>query len=252
VPEDNPFLAHPHVASAAGKELPVALPLSQKPAAFEGIIRGAHLVKTGAYDLTLPALLGPDNRFKSREELKALFAKAGLDGTKPVVLYCNTGALSAVYFYALQEVCGFQNIRMYDGSWQEWGVLTAFEPADGTFVRKDPVLTYPAAPAIQPAFWIFSAQNTFLEWDGKQFMSPGLVSAEVQKHLKPTGPLAGNLQWDTLHRSEHVVFRPSAAVNQPSHFQTFNKATDWPKVDLDPAFTGKAERIFKEDQAFTK
>jgi hypothetical protein len=57
---------------------------------------------------------------------------------------------------------------------------------------------------------------------------------------------------DTLHRSEHVVFRPSAAVNQPSHFQTFNKATDWPKVDLDPAFTGKAERIFKEDQAFTK
>ena len=252
VAEANPYLTHAHRTVAAGAEMPLALPLSQKPTAFEGIIRGAHLVKTGAYDITLPALLGPDNRFKSQDELKALFAKAGVDGTKPVVLYCNTGALSAVYFYALQEICGFKNIRMYDGSWQEWGALTAFEPADGTFVRRDPVLTYPAAPAIQPAFWIFSGENAYLEWDGKQFISQGLAASEVQKHLKPFGPLAGQLRWDTLHRSEHVVFRPSVGLNQPDHFQTFNKAADWPKVEVDPAFNGKADRIHLEDQAYVK
>ena len=252
VPEGNPFLAHPHAPAAGGKELPVALPLSQKPTAFEGIIRGAHLVKTGGYDITVPALLGPDNRFKSAEELRALFAKAGIDDTKPVVIYCNTGALSSAYIYALQEICGFKNIRMYDGSWQEWGVLTAFEPADGTFVRRDPVLTYPAAPALQPAFWIFSAQNAYLEWDGKQFVSAGLAPDEVKKHLKPSATLSGNLRWDTLHRSEHVVFRPMETVNQPAQFQTYNPATDWPLFDLQPEFKGKADLIRREDQAYSK
>ena len=251
VAETNPFLIHGHVTTAAGTEAPLALPLSQKPTAFEGIIRGAHLVKTGAYDITLPSLLGPDNRFKSADELKALFAKAGITGTKPVVLYCNTGALSAVYFYALQEICGFRNVRMYDGSWMEWGALAAFEPTDGTFVRRDPVLTYPAAPALQPAFWIFSGENTYLEWDGKQFVSPGFTPVEVKQHLKPFDLLQGQLRWDTLHRSEHVVFRPSASTNRPDHFQTYNPKTDWPKTDLH-AFEGQANRIQVEDKAYTK
>ncbi len=250
VPEDNPYLAHPHMTTAAGKELPVALPLSQKPTAFEGVIRGARLVKTGAYDITLPTLLGPDNRFKSPEELKALFAKAGVDGAKPVVLYCNTGAISSTYLYALQEICGFKNIRMYEGSWQEWGVLAAFEPADTTFVRRDPILTYPAAPALQPAFWIFSAPNAYLEWDGKQFVGTGLTPEDVRKHLKPSEAMSGNLRWDTLHRSEHVVFRPTETINQPAQFQTYNPATDWPMVDIQPTFQGTADRIRQEDSVY--
>ena len=252
VPETNPYLIHGHVTTAAGNEAPLALPLSQKPTAFEGIIRGAHLVKTGTYDITLPTLLGPDNRFKSASELKIIFAKAGITGTKPVVLYCNTGALSSVYFYALQEICGFKNARMYDGSWLEWGALAAFAPTDGTFVRRDPVLTYPAAPALQPAFWIFSAENVYLEWDGKQFVSPGFTPAAVKQHLKPLAPLDGQWRWDTLHRSEHVVFRPSASTNDPSRFQTYNPATDWPMVGIQPDFKGKADRIQAEDQAYTK
>jgi 3-mercaptopyruvate sulfurtransferase SseA len=252
VAETNAYLTHAHLTQASGLEMPLAIPIGQKPAAFDGIIRGAHLVKTGAYDLTLPALLAPDQRFKTPDELRTLFAKAGIDGARPVVIYCNSGALSSTYFYVLQELCGFKNIRMYDGSWQEWGVMTAFQPVDGTFVRKDPVLTYPSAPALQPAFWVFAGQNTYLEWDGQRFASPGLPSAEVQKHLKPFGALAGNLRWDTLHRSEHVVFRPSAGVNQPERFQTYNQATDWPKVQVNPAYQGKADRIRTEDHAFTK
>jgi 3-mercaptopyruvate sulfurtransferase SseA len=252
VDEANPFLTHAHLASPAGMEVPVALPLDQKPTAFDGFIRGAHLVKTATYDITLPALLGPDNRFKSREELRSLFAKAGIDGSRPVVIYCSTGALSSVYFFALQEICGFKNIRMYDGSWLEWGVLTAFQPADGTFVRKDPVLTYPAAPATQPAFWIFSGQNTYLEWDGKQFVSPGLTPDAVKQHLKLSAPLAGDLRWDTLHRSEHVVFKPTAEVNQPDRFQTYHEASDWPLAELSPDYQGKGDRIHSEDNAFTK
>ncbi len=252
VPEDNSFLAHGHLRAASGQEVPLAVPLSQKPTDFEGIIRGAHLVKTGAYDITLPSLLGPDNRFKSREELLALFAKAGIAGTKPVVLYCNTGALSAVYVYALQEICGFKQIRMYDGSWQEWGSLAAFEPADGTFVRHDPVLTLPKAPAPMPAFWIFTAENHPLEWDGHRFTSPGFSPVDVQKHLRPREPMNGQLRWDTLHRSEHVVFRPTEAVNDPGHFQTYHAETDWPLVDLHPGFQGRADRIRQEDEAYRK
>lgn len=226
-----------------------AIPIGAKSAAFEGIIKGAHLTKTPVYNITVPALVGPDNRYKSRKELLTLFAKAGIDGTKPVILYCNTGALSSFYFYALHEICGFKNVRMYDGSWTEWSNLTAFEPADTTYVRKDNQLVYPAYPSMMPALLLFDGRNNYLEWDGKKFVDAVTGKPAMLSQIKPGGSLKGNLRWDTLHRSEHVVFRPSATVNNPKQYQTYNSDTDWPEVDTLPEYLG-GDKIIVEDGSY--
>ena len=227
-----------------------AIPISIKSAAFEGIIKGAHLTKTAAYNITVPMLVSPDNRFKDKAELIALFAKAGIDGTKPIILYCNSGALSSFYFYALHEICGFTNVRIYDGSWMEWSNLTAFEPADATYVRKDNQLIYPGYPAMMPALYVFDGMNNYLEWNGKEFINAATGKPAPASQVKPGVNLQGNLRWDTIHRSEHIVFRPSATINDPKRYQTYNKDTDWPEVDTSPDYNGSADKIMAEDSSY--
>lgn len=227
-----------------------AIPISIKSAAFEGIIKGAHLTKTPAYNITVPMLVTPDNRFKSKAELLALFAKAGIDGTKPVILYCNSGALSSFYFYALHEICGFTNVRIYDGSWMEWSNLTAFEPADTTYVRKDSQLVYPGYPAMIPALYVFDGMNNYLEWDGGKFVNAATGKPVPASQVKPGGSLRGNPRWDTVHRSEHVVFRPSATINNPKQYQTYTSDTDWPVVETTPDYDGSADKIRAEDRSY--
>lgn len=240
----NPYVAM-NQSLASGK--PLLLPLSSKGASFEGIIKGARLVKDSSYNLSVQALVKQGNRFKTREELRGLFAKAGIDGSKPVVVYCNTGTMASFYFYVLHEAAGFENVRVYDGSWLEWGALTAYEPADTTYVRKDPNLLYPAFPAISPSIQIFSGANNYFEWNGSGFADLFSKKALTAAQIKPGGALKGNPKWDTVHRSERVVFRASAAVNNPKQQQTFNSDNDWPDVETTPDYTGKSEKIRKED-----
>jgi 3-mercaptopyruvate sulfurtransferase SseA len=254
IPLPNPFVAVHSVPSPSrnAPASPLSIPVGIKPADFEGMIKGAHLVKTAAYDITVPALVGPDNRFKSKEDLLALFAKAGIDGSKAVILYCNTGALSSFYFYALHEICGFRNVRIYDGSWMEWSILTAFEPVDATYVRRDIGMLYPAYPAMAPALPFFYGRNNYLEWDGKGLVDAASGASATPDQVKPGGSLNGKLRWDTVHRSEHVVFRPSEKVNDPKRYRTFNSDIDWPPVDTITDYEGKADRISAEDNAYSK
>jgi len=235
---------------ASGK--PVMIPLSSKGASFEGIIKGARLVKDRGYNLSVQALVKQGNRFKNREELRAIFAKAGIDGIKPVVVYCNTGTMAAFYFYVLHEACGFENVRVYDGSWLEWGALTAYEPADTTYVRKDPYILYPAFPALSPAVPIFSGQNNYFEWNGTGFVDTFSKAVLTASQIKSGGALKGNPRWDTLHRSEHIVFRASAAVNNPKQYQTYNSDSDWPDVDTMQDYIGKSNKISEQDLRYGK
>lgn len=239
----NPWLA----IHSTPSEKNFAIPLCVKGSAFEGIIKGAHLVKDPGYNITIPALVGPDNRYKSKAELLKLFAKAGIDGTKPVILYCNTGAVSSFYFYALHEICGFKDVRMYDGSWVEWGNLTAFEPADTTYVRRDVEMVYPAYPALVPGVAFFDGKNNYLEWDGNRLVDAVTGKPAAASQIKPGGDLKGNLRWDMVHRSEHVVFRASEKIQDPKQYKTYNSDTDWPDEDTVPDYAGSADKIRQED-----
>lgn len=247
----NPFVML-HIVKSPSGMAPIPIPIGGRSADFDGIIKGAHLIKSDAYNLTVPMLTLKDNRFKSRDELRALFAKAGIDGKKPVILYCNSGANSSFYFYALHEVAGFENVRMYDGSWQEWANLTAYEPADLTYVRHDVETLYPSWPAMNPAVMMFSGENSYMEWNGTTFVNTVTASPVTVKQIKAGGSLKGNTRWDTLHRSVHVVFRPSLGVNSVKDYKTYDPSYNWPDVDTIPDYKGVADKITAEDRVYPK
>jgi len=57
------------------------------------------------------------------DRLKATLEAAGLDLTKPVVTSCGSGVTAAVITLALQSL-GHGDVRLYDGSWTEWGGMS--------------------------------------------------------------------------------------------------------------------------------
>ena len=62
-------------------------------------------------------------RFKSFDDLKALYAEKGITGNEPVIAYCRIGERSSLTWFAMKYLLGFDNVKNYDGSWTEWGNL---------------------------------------------------------------------------------------------------------------------------------
>jgi len=60
--------------------------------------------------------------FKAQNELEAMAAGVvGTDKSKEIIVYCDTGRLCSGWWFALREVLGYQNVKSYDGSMQDWG-----------------------------------------------------------------------------------------------------------------------------------
>lgn len=236
-----------HMNPAGG---PLAIPLSAKPAAFEGVLRGTKLTKTPAFNITVPALSRADGGYKTREEMRAVFAAAGIDGTKPIIVYCNSGALAAIYYYALKEVAGFADVRLYDGSWQEWANLTAFEPVTTDYVTTDNFSVYPRYPAGSPKIQIFAGQNKYFSYDPASGQFIDSVSGAVvgTDKIKAGGQLAGNPLWDVITRSQYVTFRPTATVKGSN--RSYKAGVNWPAVETYPRYQGNANLIQEEDQEY--
>ena len=72
-----------------------------------------------------------DGTFRSDDELRALYAGAGLDGSKPTIAYCRIGERSSHTWFALHELLGHADVKNYDGSWTEYGSLVGVPVALG-------------------------------------------------------------------------------------------------------------------------
>ena len=72
---------------------------------------------------TLRKALKPIEQAELYEELKKLYAEAGLDGSKETIAYCRIGERSSHTWFVLQELLGHENVKNYDGSWTEYGSL---------------------------------------------------------------------------------------------------------------------------------
>ena len=64
-----------------------------------------------------------DGTFRSDEELRSLYAGAGVDFGKDTIAYCRIGERSAHTWFVLHELLGQRNVKNYDGSWTEYGSL---------------------------------------------------------------------------------------------------------------------------------
>jgi thiosulfate/3-mercaptopyruvate sulfurtransferase len=64
--------------------------------------------------------LNPEGKFKTNQELKSMYDKAGITADKEVVSYCQ-GGYRAAHSYIALRLLGFAKVRNYIGSWKEWG-----------------------------------------------------------------------------------------------------------------------------------
>ncbi|MGC4803978.1 sulfurtransferase [Micromonospora sp. DT233] len=72
-----------------------------------------------------------DGTFKSDDELRRIYAAAGLDDGKETIAYCRIGERSSHSWFVLQELLGHTNVKNYDGSWTEYGSLVGVPVALG-------------------------------------------------------------------------------------------------------------------------
>lgn len=117
------------VVAAAEDPAVAALLDIRSPAEYEGrviapegvqelAIRAGHV--PGAVNVPWGQLVAEDGTFKSVDELRAIYAAKGIDGSKPIIAYCRIGERSSHSWFALRHILGF-DARNYDGSWTEYG-----------------------------------------------------------------------------------------------------------------------------------
>jgi thiosulfate/3-mercaptopyruvate sulfurtransferase len=95
------------------------------PEFFFGIAKIPIVAREGripqSVNLPSPWIFTKDGTFRAREDLEAMAAGVvGKDKTAEIIVYCDTGRLCAGGWYVLSEILGYQNVKVYDGSTQEW------------------------------------------------------------------------------------------------------------------------------------
>lgn len=74
----------------------------------------------GALNLPFTEVLNADGTYRSPGEIRAAFARAGVDLARPITASCGSGVTASVLLFAL-HLAGVDSAALYDGSWSEWG-----------------------------------------------------------------------------------------------------------------------------------
>jgi thiosulfate/3-mercaptopyruvate sulfurtransferase len=80
-------------------------------------VRAGHM--PGARNVHYDSLL-ERGRMRPPEEIRKIFQSAGVDLSSPVITTCGSGVTAATLLLALAQL-GKDDVRIYDGSWSEWG-----------------------------------------------------------------------------------------------------------------------------------
>ena len=84
----------------------------------------------GARNLPFSSLYEEDGRFRSSEQIRALFREAGVDPAQPFIASCGSVVTANSLIFAA-HLLGNDSTRLYDGSWSEWGADPATPKAVG-------------------------------------------------------------------------------------------------------------------------
>ena len=119
------------VLALAGEEVVDARPASRfagadaepRPGVEPGHIPGSKSAPQSEF-------FNPDHSWKRGDALRALFDAAGVDLARPMVTTCGSGVTAAVVLFGA-HLLGKHDVRLYDGSWSEWGADPALPKARG-------------------------------------------------------------------------------------------------------------------------
>ena len=81
--------------------------------------RGGHI--PGARNRLFSDLLTDHGTFRPVDEMLSIIRSSGAEPGEIRATYCQGGVRAALAWFALHELAGFEDVRSYAGSWEEWG-----------------------------------------------------------------------------------------------------------------------------------
>jgi thiosulfate/3-mercaptopyruvate sulfurtransferase len=81
--------------------------------------RGGHI--PGARHRCFVDLLTDEGTFRPVDQMLSLIRASGADPSEIRATYCQGGVRAALVWFVLHELAGFEDVRSYAGSWEEWG-----------------------------------------------------------------------------------------------------------------------------------
>ena len=84
--------------------------------------RAGHV--PGAVHQPIDDLYDDRGAFRDRAGLREVFTHVGLDPDGELITYCTIGGRASTAWFVLTQLLGRDHVRVYDGSWAEWGKLT--------------------------------------------------------------------------------------------------------------------------------
>ena len=102
---------------------------ARSPERFSGIseeprpgMKSGHIPKSK--NLYFNDLIDQDTKkFIKKEEIENLIKKSGIDVNKDIICSCGSGVTACIIKFAIELISKNKNIKIYDGSWSEWGVV---------------------------------------------------------------------------------------------------------------------------------
>lgn len=87
--------------------------------AAEGAGRAGHV--PGAVSLPIELIRTENGSLKSTDEIRGLLEEMGITRDQNIITYCTIGGRATEAWFALTHLLDFPNVRVYAGSWANWG-----------------------------------------------------------------------------------------------------------------------------------
>lgn len=95
---------------------------SRSAAEYNGTSEDSQGHIPGAVNIEFKQFLTDTGAFKPEEELRKMVADLGITPDQEIIAYCKTSVRAAPVFVVFKNILGFENVKVYDGAYNEWVV----------------------------------------------------------------------------------------------------------------------------------